>query len=265
MYKQISSLLLVAALTGCASAPALDYQATDANREAMLKDSGNHRQLIALYQQQLLAHEDDAVRVKLAAEHLELSDAESALFVITDVKALHSNVAALKVQAKALYQQGQFAQAQQSVQQALTLTPQDGELHSLSGILFAEQGQYDAALNALIQARRYFFDEVKVKNNLASVYMLKGDYPKALTLLAPLYERMPKDSTLRANLIVALVKSGHHAQAAKLIEQHYEFGSSKAVIAAIEQGGSMLVPATHQAANTHSSGAQVTQVQLSEA
>lgn len=242
MFKPALCVFVALLLAGCAAQNQQGFQANDINREAMLKDSGNSKQLIALYQEQLLKQEDEAVRVKLATVHLELQDPESALFVVEDVPGLAANIEGLKVKAKSLYQLGKFAKAQQAAGQALGLNPQDGALHSLIGILQAEQGQFDAALVSLNQARRYFYDDLKVKNNLASVYLLKQDYAQALALLSQLYKRFPDDATVRTNLIIALVNSGHRNQAYELVKQHYKVPANdmkavESLLSAIEQGG----------------------------
>ncbi|MBV7299181.1 tetratricopeptide repeat protein [Enterovibrio paralichthyis] len=237
MYKTLMLSVSLLLLTACAQQvqnDAQSYLATEDNREAMLVKSGNAEQLIVLYQTQLKENENLDTRIKLAKVYLNESDAESALFALSDIPDNERSADVLKIQAKSHYMLGEYQLAMNTTERAINLTQKEGELYNLLGAIYVELGDFNQAENAFNQARRYFYDDKKVKNNLASIYILQGNYDKAVNMLALLYSESPNDPTVYSNLIIALVKNGQKEQAAEMIKQHFDIEEPEQIILAIE-------------------------------
>ncbi|MFA0569601.1 tetratricopeptide repeat protein [Vibrio gallaecicus] len=243
MFKHIYVFVVLSLINGCTSVGTPQpepYKATASNRESMLIQSSNHNQLIELYKQQLQVAEDAETRIKLANVYLISDDFDSAIFVLESIDDLETNTSALKIKAKAKYQLRKISSSLALTKKALELQPKDGELHNLLGILYSELGDFNAAEASLNQARRYFYNDIAVKNNLATVYMLQGHYDKAVNLLTPLYQNKPEDEMVRSNLVIALVKSGDSYQAKAILKQHYKRKDLDSVLKAIEASSKVI-------------------------
>ncbi|WP_139281632.1 tetratricopeptide repeat protein [Vibrio aerogenes] len=86
--------------------------------------------------------------------------------------------------------------------------PESGETANLLGIIEAQAGNYTQARDWFVLARRYFYADAKVKNNLALIDMLEGQDQQALQRLMTIPEPDQEDPQFLANLLLAMAKNG---------------------------------------------------------
>lgn len=207
---KLSTLIFFVAaaqLTACKSTSTTDYART--NGEQLLLDSGSYSALIKRYEDELKEASSHQTRAKLANVHYLTGDAEAALFQLQQIPESNKNSPDLALlQANVYFDLGRSNLAEQYANTALRLDGKLGEAHNLKGLILADRGEISKAKQAFESARIYGHDDPTVKNNLAMIAILQGDYTKASNLLMPLVKSGRADQTVQANLILALAKSG---------------------------------------------------------
>ncbi|WP_417504190.1 tetratricopeptide repeat protein [Marinomonas gallaica] len=199
-------------LTGCAVGPSsTDLSVDSPASETFLVQSKNYPRLTEYYKNQLKKRDTISTRLKLAQAYIDSNDNESALFtlasVITNSKA---DGTAFYLQGVAQYKLGKLEQSLRSLEVAVQKSPNDARSINMLGVAQAELGMLKQARESFNHARELMYDDLAVKNNLALLDMLEGDFKQAAARLMPIYINTPSkaDPKLRANLAIIVAKLG---------------------------------------------------------
>lgn len=209
MNKLLILLITTALLAGCASSGG--SRSSMPADERFLELSSNSARLIELYKERLRNEEDVPTRLKLAKVYLDAGDNESSLFTLTPlIRDGNGGAEAFYLQGVAQYNIGRLRQAETSLQIAINKDVSSAKAVNMLGVVYAELGNLSGARQSFNQAREMMYDDLVIKNNLALVDMLEGDYQHAIVLLMPIYLKNPDqaDATLKANLAILLSKLG---------------------------------------------------------
>ncbi|WP_368737469.1 tetratricopeptide repeat protein [Grimontia sedimenti] len=179
------------------------------NGEDILINSGNYAALVKRYERQLQEEPSATTRFKLASAHYKLGDAEAAMFQLSQISPRELDSAELALlRANVFLDQGKLTLAEQHANTAIRKEKGLGEAHNLRGLILAEQGKFADATTAFETARKNHYNDAAVKNNLAMMALLKGDYDEAIDILAPLVQAGRADDKAKANLLLAYAKAG---------------------------------------------------------
>ncbi|USD40135.1 hypothetical protein J4N42_08605 [Vibrio sp. SCSIO 43135] len=229
MLKHIFTVLVsLVVVTGCVSN---ETTLNDDNKEMIYQQTNNHAELVSLYKQRVAAQDTLENRINLASAYYQSGRYDSALFVLEPLGQQQGNYEVLLVKAKSQFKLGRTQQSIDTAISALELQS-TGEINNQLGVAYSQLGELDVAREYFVAAKRRFYDDVKVDNNLAVLDILEGDYASAVARLQPLYTQGVADDTMQANLVLALVKSGELAQAKRLIAAK---GSRKQAALYVEQ------------------------------
>lgn len=210
---------LIIGLVGCSSTESLQEFHT---KETMLLRANNYQQLIPLYKQRLMDEGEDEVRLKLANAYLKSGDPESALFtVIPLVTESDANIEAFIVQAHSEYELGELDKALRTAELANNIEKNNPEVENLLGVIYAAKHDYVKAREYFTLARTHLYDDIKVKNNLAVLDIIDGDYKKAVQRLLPIYLNDQADEQVKANLLLAMAKLGNYGYVQSLLANKY--------------------------------------------
>lgn len=246
MFKRALVVIILGLLSGCASSQRASSDLSDVNKEKMFVEANNYEQLIEFYKNELKQQESAESRLKLGQAYLDHGDAESAVFVVSQLsQSDHSSQSEL-ILAKSFFALGQHEEAKKHVENVLTLDDANGEAYNLLGVILATQGEISLAEEKFIQARRQFYLDSVVKNNLATIYLIQQQYQKSYQLLSSVYQTNPDDETTRANLIVTLIKLDRVDEARELLAADYKAEQVSAIIKFIgdQEVSSFSVPNT---------------------
>lgn len=211
--RRFLSILLLVLIQGCVTSGAIPQSKSAPlnveTQEKILLAANNQVGLIEFYKSHLKERESTEFRQKLAKTYLSNLDPESALFTIRPLidkpnTSLESDIIA----SKAYMDMGDYQNAEAILIAALPGEQRSGEVANLLGIIYAEQGKLTKARTMFESARTSFYDDVKVKNNLALLDMLEGDNLQALQRLAVLLSDEQTDPQLKANLMLIMAKNG---------------------------------------------------------
>ena len=204
----ISTLLL----TGCAVGPNSTGSLDDTRaNEVFLEQSNNYPRLVEHYKDQLKQKDSLSTRVKLAQVYIDLNDNESALFTLASVIAHpKADGEVFYLQGVAQYRLGKLQQALRSLEVSVQKSPDDARSINMLGVTQAELGMLNVARQSFNRARELMYDDVVVKNNLALLDMIEGDFKQAAERLMPIYINTPSkvDAKLKANLAIIVSKLG---------------------------------------------------------
>ena len=222
--KIISALVCVTIMTGCAVRPSSGFSNSSALNETFLEQAQNYPRLIELYKEQLKDKESSEVRTKLAQIYIDTQDNESALFTLVPVTtqpgASHE---AFYLQGVAQYNLGQMQQALNSLKIAINKAPKDAKSINMQGVVQAELGMLEDARRSFNQSRELMYDDITIKNNLALLDMMEGDYQAAATRLMPIYLNSTgkSDPNVKANLAIIVSKLGSFETLRSLYGKEY--------------------------------------------
>ena len=216
IYPNAVLLLAVLLVQGCVTTGQMPPNPDEPN-EALLQAAGNHAGLIELYKSQLIAagtvQESDQYRYQLGQAYLAMSDPESTLFYIKPVTdAGRGSDAFWLLKSRAYMALDVQEKSLEAAETALALEARNPFVHNQLGQVYARAGDYHGARVAFTEARMLMLDDVIVKNNLALLDILEGDYESAVRRLMPVYNIGQADDTVTANLLLALVRSGRYQE-----------------------------------------------------
>ncbi|WP_319535349.1 tetratricopeptide repeat protein [uncultured Vibrio sp.] len=183
----------------------------------------NHSGLISHYKLLLEQNPDDVqVMQELAHVYLEKGDVESAKFYVQYLldKGIE-NALLVQLRGQIHSQEGEDSLALEQYQRAIAMGHDTGEIQVLSGIAYSNLGDFSLAERAFNQARLKGYNDVAIKNNLAVVHLAQQQYDDVIVLLAPVYQENPNNEKVRANLAIALFKTGDVSQARELLEDAF--------------------------------------------
>ncbi|USH05074.1 tetratricopeptide repeat protein [Grimontia kaedaensis] len=194
-------------MAGCTSSSPSQY--VKDNGEEILINSGNYAALVKRYERQLQNEPSVTTRFKLASAHYKLGDTEAAMFQLSQISPRELDSAEIALlRANVFLDQGKLTLAEQHVNTAIRKDKGLGEAHNLKGLILAEQGKFADATFAFETARKNHYNDAAIKNNLAMMALLKGDYNGAIDILAPLVQIGRADDKAKANLLLAYAKAG---------------------------------------------------------
>ena len=240
MYKIVIVMILSCFVFGCASS-SLDSKLSE-SKESILIETNNYPNLIAYYKDQLKIKESDSTRIKLAEAYANNGDYESSLFVITRVREKESNVKAIVVECNALFELGNIRQAKLCLLSANELDRNNPEIENKLGVTYAYLGYIKKAKYYFELSREHFVDDVKIKNNLAMVSMIEGDFEHAASLLLPIYIKGSSNEKIETNLVFSLVKINQIDSAKKILASRYSKKESFQIINDIKSSQSVNSP-----------------------
>ncbi|MEZ9504286.1 hypothetical protein A136_09280 [Vibrio crassostreae 9ZC13] len=240
MYKIVIVIILSYFVFGCANS-SLDSKLSE-SKESILIETNNYPKLIAYYKGQLKIKESDSTRIKLAEAYANNGDYESSLFVITRVREKESNVKAIVVECNALFEIGNIRKAELCLLRANELDKNNPEIENQLGITYAYLGYIKKSKYYFERSREHFVDDVKIKNNLAMVSMLEGDFEHAASLLLPIYIKGASNEKIETNLVFSLVKINQIDSAKKILASRYSEKESFQIINDIKSSQSVNSP-----------------------
>ncbi|NAW70018.1 hypothetical protein CAG57_02770 [Vibrio sp. V30_P3S12P165] len=216
MHKKIVMFLFVIILSGCVTTAGTQGEVVSGNldltsvdQEQIYTKTSNYSALIELYKRQLKQGEESETRLKLAEVYLNYQDAESALFTLAPLINHKSNTGQVfYLQGLALFRLGKIEEAKHSLHLARDKSPMDAKVINLLAIIYAQQGDLVQSRALFTQARELMFDDITIKNNLALIDMLEGDYDSAAARLLPIYMNEQADEQVKANLAIIMAKKG---------------------------------------------------------
>ncbi|WP_191602903.1 tetratricopeptide repeat protein [Marinomonas algicola] len=215
MYnKTLLSLLFILFLSGCVP------QNTNTNESAGEKEkneflmiqANNYNGLIELYssllkQDTIESNEKNSLRYKLANVYFNAGDSEAALFQLDQLSETSINTKErYLLQARSQYKEAKYEAAQVSLGKAFKLDEKYSDAYNFQGILFTEQGMLYDARKSFSIARQNSFDDASVRNNLAMLDILEGDFNSALKILLPILQSGQADDMIKANMVLIYAK-----------------------------------------------------------
>lgn len=201
-------------LSGCVTSTTQTQQelADDASfksREELLLSTSNSEKLIEFYKESLRETESSEVRIKLVSAYVDAHDYDSAAFHVDQIVPSEDQQAqVLFLKAKISFAQGDMESALVSATSALEHSPKMAETENLLGLIWAEKENYAKAREYFVLSRSHFFDDIIIKNNLAVVDLIEGNYQSAINKLQPIYQKGVEDPQVLSNLVLAYAKAG---------------------------------------------------------
>lgn len=229
-------IVLALLIAGCSSSDQNTLSSIiQHNQEQMFVETNNQEKLIEFYKQELREEEKLETRIKLAQSYLTANDPESAIFVINQIpkEKINSSHEVLLILSKSYFQVGKLEQSVRCIERALLLNVDNGDAHNIAGILASVEGRFEVAERHFIEARKRFYKDDVIKNNLAALYLLEGRYQDSYDILLTIYQANPRDAKVKANLTVALIKIGDFQKAKALLKQDYDNEQVAEIVASI--------------------------------
>ncbi len=110
------------------------------------------------------------------------------------------NASATLQEAQRLYEQGRNSQALAKVEELLADKPDNAELRFLKGIIFAESGDADKAIETFAALTQDYPELPEPWNNLAVLFAERGEFDKSREALLAAIQTHPSYSTAHENL-----------------------------------------------------------------
>lgn len=212
-------------LTGCAAGQNSNSDFDNSKiSETFLEQSDNYPRLIKLYKQQLKQKENSETRLKLAQVYIDTNDNESALFTLVPLVTMaKSSSTVFYLQGVAQYNLGKLPQALHSLEIAVRKSSNDPRAINMLGVAQAELGLIQKARLSFNKARELMYDDVAIKNNLALLDMIEGNFKQAAARLMPIYVNSPSkaDAKVKANLAIIVSKLGSFETLKSLYSDKY--------------------------------------------
>ena len=125
----------------------------------------------------------------------------SRLFIVLSALALAPAAAVADLaSAQRLYEEGRAAEALAEIDSLLESNAADPELRFLKGIIYAEQGRHDDAIEIFAALTQDYPELPEPYNNLAVLFAEKGEFEKAREALLAAIQAHPSYSTAHENL-----------------------------------------------------------------
>lgn len=217
--KNAVLLLLSCLLSACANTSS---QFSDQTNEKILQSSSNYPKLVEFYKNKLIDKESPDYRIKLIKTYERVGDYSSAIFYLQPLLA-KSNTINFEINmlaGKAYLNQSDYPKAQLYLATAHQQQPNDANVLNLLGVLSSYQGNLAGAKNWFIAARNAMGDDRTVKNNLALVALLQGDYNNARELFESLLaNKTSLNPQVKANLAIVYAKLGDENAFNRLVNE----------------------------------------------
>ncbi|USD64734.1 hypothetical protein [Vibrio sp. SCSIO 43136] len=224
----VITIVVILLLAGCAATSkdsGIEEQALKADfesKEQMFKQTSNHGELIRLYKSELLKNETPELRAKLVEQYIHAKDFESADFQLSTMDSeFLGSAKGLLLRAQVDYYQKKYETAREAVAKAIVLEPKNSSAHNLLGLVLSQQDEFHQARYHFYQARRHYHDDIVIKNNLAVIDLILGDYQGAVSKLESLYANETADEQVKANLAMAYAKLGNYPKVEQMLGNTY--------------------------------------------
>lgn len=180
--------------------------------------------LIAFYKRKLADRDHLETRIKLSNIYLEKNDPESALFTLSTVLPNQSTYRVHYIRASSYHELTMWREANNSINNALHLQPENGEALNLAGVIAAEKNDISRARVFFNQARMNMYDDIKIKINLSMLDLIEEDYEKVVDRLMPFYTNkgMNTSDDIIIMLSLALAKTDRKEQFESLLSLDYQ-------------------------------------------
>ena len=222
----IGSMLVFALLQGCMSTLSSIENKADFTsflaKESVLAKTGDQGKLIRYYKEHLKQDDDERIRLKLVEAYLKGDDLDSADFYF-DTLSKNSQISpnGLYLKAQIEFAKGNVEETIAIGLEALEAKDNYPEMENLLGMAYASQRDINNAWRYFYLARKHFFDDVTIKNNLAVIDLMQQDYGLAIARLEPIYHSGNHDVKVVSNLALAYAKSGKYEQFRVLFANRY--------------------------------------------
>lgn len=149
-------------------------------------------------------------------------------------------------EARALMAQGQYVQALQKLDQQLAKNPQDAEARFSRGIALTKLNRTTEAMKVFTDLTRDYPQLPEPYNNLAVLYAQQGDYEKARDALQAALATHPSYSTAHENLgdIYTALAGASYNRALKLDPSNTSVRAKLGLISQVENPGNASAKAT---------------------
>jgi len=215
MYKSLFfstvfffSLCVVSGCTSSHGGSNFYKNKSSVENESLLIKVRNYSGLIKLKREELKKNNNPKVRYELANYYYLSQDFRSSLYYLKPLLTSGASADIYLLQAKNMSGLGEYKKSLQFVDIALSKDRSNAQGLNLKGVIQAQMGELNKALNSFSQARSGYEKEEDVVNNMAMVYIIQKKYTEAVQLLLPIYLRGYNNRQLDHNLIFALAKSG---------------------------------------------------------
>lgn len=206
---------MLAVLSGCSGE--LLHSSDDDQKEYILTQLNDYQGLIEIYRKKLSVKDNADERYYLSELYNKIGDYSSSNIYLQPLLNNSTEQRYLVLYVKNLLELGREKECEDIIKGLLVKNNSSGELWNLQGVLFAQQGQYDNAIQSFTKARGLFYNEEVVINNLAMMEILQQNYPKARNYLLELYSRKKYQRQTVYNLVYTLAKTNEDASARKII------------------------------------------------
>ncbi|MGF1756225.1 tetratricopeptide repeat protein, partial [Vibrio makurazakiensis] len=149
---------------------------------------------------------------------------------------------AMVVECNALFELGRVEETEVCLLKASELDKDNPEIENQLGIVYAHLGNIDQAKHYFQLSREHFVDDVKIKNNLAMISMLEGNFEQAAALLLPIYTKGASNEKVETNLVFSLVKIEQIDSAKKILSRRYSDSELSQIIDDIKKSKSVASP-----------------------
>ena len=213
-------LALSGMLVGCETTSQLPSEQTII---AGMEKVKNYDGLIALYKSKLVGGaDDDNAMEQLAYLYFEKGDVESSRFYtqyLVGKGVMNKELLQLKGQIEA--ESNRFDPAIAAYKESISNGNTSGKVRVLLGVAYSKSDQFTKAKEQFNLARLRGYDDIVIKNNLAVVYLAQQRFDLVIEMLVPVLKAHPTNQTVKANLAIALLKSGQSEQAKALLRDQY--------------------------------------------
>ncbi|GAA0481961.1 hypothetical protein GCM10009413_17640 [Tatumella punctata] len=187
--------------------------------EQILLKTGNYSGLIKMKQEELKKNNSPQIRYQLAEYYYQAGDFQSSLYHLQKLMVSGADMKVYLLESKNLNSLRKYKEALNFIGIALNKNPNSGEALNLKGVIQAEMGDLNGALDSFGLARNAYFQEESVVNNIAMIYIVQKRYHEAVQMLLPVYLRGYRNPQLDRNLAFALVKTGDLRYAKEIIKR----------------------------------------------
>lgn len=184
-------------------------------QEKILISSGNKNKLIEFYKKNLLY--DSSFKKKLIKQYLDIGDIQSAELYFSVYKKIPSDIDLLYQLSRMNYMKGEFDKSNEILEVFNSNGGDKKRFYLLKGKIFSGKKNYSSAIKYFNESRKHGVSDSDAKNNIAVVYIMKGEFKKATDILSRLYSMETTNDKIRTNLLVAAIRSGNYELATTVL------------------------------------------------
>ncbi|WP_084886835.1 hypothetical protein [Vibrio sp. qd031] len=227
LYKLIITYALAVCSIACTSTVSTDNQISELSydrQEEVYKNTYEYTKLVNLYKERLIENDLIDTRLKLIETYIAMNDIESAEFSLNMLGSSSNYQSQIDyLYAQVNYEKSYYGTAAIYAKSAIERRGNFEQAENLLGLIYATLGDYEQAKHYFYLARQHLADDVKIKNNLAVVDILEGNYQQAAYRLEPLIVNGIRDEQVISNLALVYAKTDNFESFTAL---HFDSGVS---------------------------------------